>query len=666
ALRTKNVIFSDLRWGEIEKAIHLDIFIPLIGPKSNNAVGVLLLRIDPFEYIFPLIQSWPTQSVTAETLLARREGDDVVYLNELRHKKGTALNLRLPISSERLPAAIVVQGKEGIVEGIDYRGSSVLAAVRAIPNSPWYLIAKMDTTEAYAPILEHFWIVAVTICVMIFMSGLILLYIWQNQSERYLLASRRKMQNILDSITDCYYSLDREWRFTEINNQALQYFEMEREDVLGKSYGKVFPAGLGSLFEEQYKKAVTEQVPVHFDARSPGVDKWAEIHAYPSEEGLSVYFKDIDAHKKAEEAVRESREDLNHAQAVAHIGNWRLDVRRNELMWSDETYRMFGIPKGTPLTYETFRSIIHPEDREYVDRKWTAAMRGEPYDIQHRIVVGERVKWVVERAELEFDPQGLLLGGFGTVQDITERKATEMMIKERTTQLEVANNELEEFSYSVSHDLRAPLRAIDGFSLMLLRNYGEKLDEEGVRKLNIISRNAKQMGQLIDDLLSFSRLTRKEMHMSKVHMETMAGDVWREIKESNPDREFDFKIINMIPGFGDSSLIKQVLVNLLSNAVKFTKDRKPAVIETGSYREGSEVIYYVKDNGVGFDMKYHDKLFGVFERLHNPQEYEGTGVGLAIVQRIIHRHGGRIWAEGKANGGATFYFTLPEKEMNYA
>jgi two-component system sensor kinase len=149
-------------------------------------------------------------------------------------------------------------------------------------------------------------------------------------------------------------------------------------------------------------------------------------------------------------------------------------------------------------------------------------------------------------------------------------------------------------------------------------------------------------------------------------MEAVAGDVWSEIKELNPDREIDFKIVNMIPVFGDASLLRQVIVNLLSNAVKFTRDRKPAAIEIGGRNEGSEITYYVKDNGVGFDMRYYDKLFGVFERLHRPDEFEGTGVGLAIVQRIIHRHSGRVWAEGKVSGGATFYFTITGKEKNIA
>jgi signal transduction histidine kinase len=244
-------------------------------------------------------------------------------------------------------------------------------------------------------------------------------------------------------------------------------------------------------------------------------------------------------------------------------------------------------------------------------------------------------------------------------EQVLARETAEVELRGRTAQLEESNRELEGFSYSVSHDLRAPLRAIDGFSSRLLRDFQEKLDEDGVRKLNAIKGNALKMGRLIDDLLAFSRLSRKDMNVTEFSMEIMMRDVWNEIVESNSDREVEFLIADTPPALGDPSLIRQVFVNLFSNAVKFTKGRKPAVIEAGSCGEGNDVAYYVKDNGVGFDMQYHEKLFGVFERLHNEEEYEGTGVGLAIVQRIISRHGGRIWAESTLNGGATFFFTLP-------
>jgi PAS domain S-box-containing protein len=823
--------------------------------------------------------------------------------------------------------------------------------------------------------------------------------------------------------------------------------------------------------------------------------------------------------KLVEEALRESREDLNRAQAVAHTGSWRLDVQKNELTWSDENHRIFGIPKGTPMTYETFLATVPPEDREYVDRKWNAALQGEPYDIEHRIVVDGAVKWVRERAKLEFDPQGQLLGGFGTTQDITPLKRAEEELKEsesryrslfqdnhavmllidpesgeivdanpaacsfyeytwqeltgkkitdlnlappekvqqnmgkvkageeshfffqhrlahgevrdvevyssplkvrgrmllysiihdntarkeaeetlrtskdfleianrhtqmapllqefsiavqehtgcqavairildangnipyqantgfskefldsesdlcintdrclcinvvkgatdsdlpcytrgsscyinnfthvlattppgllgqtrnvchhfgyesvalipivfreqilglihladcrenmvplsmverleriglqlgtainrvraeeerqrlireldtergrlqaiiesapeaivvadkdgkvlmtnpaadrlyshpegcvrdapscalfqfchadgtacvpgdqpllrsalegeihrdaemvlawpdgtrrdllvntapikdregrssgavglfqditqrkraeeeirklnfdlsarvrevslRTLQLEAANKELEAFSYTVSHDLRTPLRAIEGFARMLVEDYASTLDAEGLRLLDVIRSNTHMMGQLIDDLLALSRLGRQEIRAQEIDLQPMVTEVFEELKAQEPARRLQLKLKKPLPpAFGDRNLLNQVLVNLLGNAVKFTQPREKGIIEVGGWTEGKENIYFIKDNGVGFDMRYVDKIFGVFQRLHRREEFEGTGVGLAIVQRIIHRHGGRVWASGKVGKGAEFYFALPVK-----
>ena len=237
----------------------------------------------------------------------------------------------------------------------------------------------------------------------------------------------------------------------------------------------------------------------------------------------------------------------------------------------------------------------------------------------------------------------------------------EQRVRDRTARLEAANKELEAFSYSVSHDLRAPLRAIDGFSRVILEDYTDKLDDEGKRYLNIIGSNTKKMGQLIDDLLVFSRLGRQELRTSGIDIGRLAKAVSEELKLAVPERKLKFTINTLIPAQGDQAMIRQVFVNLLSNAVKFTRPKENSVIEVGGANEGDENIYFVKDNGVGFDMQYVNKLFGVFQRLHSAEEFEGTGVGLAIVQRIIHRHGGRVWAEGKVGEGATFYFSLPRK-----
>ncbi len=238
-------------------------------------------------------------------------------------------------------------------------------------------------------------------------------------------------------------------------------------------------------------------------------------------------------------------------------------------------------------------------------------------------------------------------------------KDLEKRVQERTEALEAANSDLESFTYSVSHDLRAPLRAIEGFAAILAKSARGKLDEDEIRRFNLIRDNTKQMNHLIDDLLALSRIGRVEISRKKIDMEKLAEAVWQQHLDANPGRVISFRRSDLPRAVGDESLIWQVFSNLLSNSVKYTRKRKKAVIEIGGETKNGEGIFFVKDNGTGFDMKYYDRLFGVFQRLHSESEYEGTGVGLAIVQRIVNRHGGRVWAIGKVGKGATFYFSLP-------
>jgi signal transduction histidine kinase len=259
------------------------------------------------------------------------------------------------------------------------------------------------------------------------------------------------------------------------------------------------------------------------------------------------------------------------------------------------------------------------------------------------------------------DEVGRLETSFNSMAEQVEegRRRLEQRVQERTAALEHANRELEAFSYSVSHDLRAPLRAIDGFARILVEDHGDELSEQAQQRVMTITRNARQMGHLIDDLLAFSRLSRQPMRSRQVDMNELAAGAVDAVRRAEPARTIVFDVQDLPPAAGEPALLQQVLANLVDNAAKFTRPRHDARIEIGHVAMNGVVTYYVRDNGVGFDMRYADKLFGVFQRLHRPDEFEGTGVGLALVHRIIHRHGGEIRAESAPDQGATFYFTVP-------
>jgi light-regulated signal transduction histidine kinase (bacteriophytochrome) len=257
----------------------------------------------------------------------------------------------------------------------------------------------------------------------------------------------------------------------------------------------------------------------------------------------------------------------------------------------------------------------------------------------------------------------------GALRDSEERLLAlntelEQRVQSRTEQLETANKDLEGFSYSVSHDLRAPIRAVGGFATLLAEDHGAELSDEARRKIGIIRAEAARMGQLIDDLLAFSRLGRKALDPVELDMGEMARAVYERLNHADPGRPVEFRLGSMPAARGDRGLFEQVWMNLLSNAIKFSSKTERPLIEVGGIAEQRELIFFVRDNGAGFDPKYASKLFGVFQRLHRQEDYAGTGVGLALVHRIVSRHGGRVWADGRPGAGATFHFSLPKEPFD--
>jgi PAS domain S-box-containing protein len=385
-----------------------------------------------------------------------------------------------------------------------------------------------------------------------------------------------------------------------------------------------------------------------------------------------VLSSDVTEKKKTEEALRNSESrfrrifeskligfvfwnadgDITEANDVFldMVGYSRLDLAERKIKWIDIT----------PPEYAA-------ADRRAVEQLHAAGMC-EPFEKEYLRKDGSRLPVLVGAAVIyEAIPEK----GIAYIMDISQRKkmqeeilelnrSLEVRVIKRTQELQEANKELESFSYSVSHDLRAPLRAIHGYSQILIEDYESKLDQEGMRLLNNVKYNAKRMGQLVDDLLAFSRMGKCELNKMLVRMNEIVEDVLQEVNQHDKERTA-IEVHALGEARADPALLRHVFQNLVLNAVKYSSKKERPTVEIGLTEIEGVKTYFVKDNGAGFDMAYYNKLFGVFQRLHRQEEFEGTGVGLAIIQRIVLRHGGHVWAEGKLNEGATFYFTLNSK-----
>jgi PAS domain S-box-containing protein len=393
------------------------------------------------------------------------------------------------------------------------------------------------------------------------------------------------------------------------------------------------------------------------------------------------YYRDVTEQRRAEAARLESEratsellDRLNEAQGLAGIGSWEWDIASGRVWWSDETYVIFGVtPEQFTPSFEGNGALIHPDDREEYGSSFARSLQtGEQLDLDVRLIAGDgQLKSCNARGQVITDADGRPARFVGTVMDITVRRNAENEIRRlnaeleervmsRTAQLEATNKELEAFAYSVSHDLRAPLRAIDGFSQMVIEDAGDKLAGDDIRHLQRVRDAAQRMAILIDELLGLSRASRREMCSEDVDVSALSVAVLDELCETQPERPVERVVAPGMRAQADPVLLRAILSNLLGNAWKFTSKHATARIEVGVVDAAGERAFFVRDDGAGFDPRHASHLFGAFQRMHPADAFEGEGIGLATVHRLVARHGGRVWAEAAVEKGATFYFTLPE------
>jgi PAS domain S-box-containing protein len=493
------------------------------------------------------------------------------------------------------------------------------------------------------------------------------------------IAKRRKSEQELRNTQERYrllfdgnpipvwaYDLD-SLAILDVNAAAVRHYEYSREEFLTLKITDIRPPEeIPALIEDLAKAPEGEEDsgPWKHKKKSGEIID-VDIKSYPllfaGKKARLVVALDITERKRAGEALRQSEERFRlMVSNVKDYAIFMLDPEGRVISWNDGAKKIKGYP-AEEIIGQHFSRFYLPEDlaagKPALELK-VATEEGRFEEEGWRVCKDGSRFWANVVLTALRDESGRLRGFVKVTRDISERRRAEQESLRRNAELEVANRELEAFSYSVSHDLRAPLRGIDGFSQAILEDFAQQLDDTGKDYLRRIRAGTQRMGTLIDDLLDLSRVTRAEIHRETIDLSALANEIAADLRAGQPEREVEFKIAAGLKAEGDSRLMRVALQNLIGNSWKFTSKRPQAQIEFGLDRSNGQCTYFVRDNGAGFEQAYVARLFGAFQRLHSMNEFPGTGIGLATVQRIVHRHGGKVWAEGIVDRGATIYFTL--------
>jgi PAS domain S-box-containing protein len=513
--------------------------------------------------------------------------------------------------------------------------------------------------------------------------------------EQALRESEGRFRGIFDNIAMGIHLVDTSDHFIAVNDYVCRMLGYSKEELIAMDVHHLTAPedreksdDMNRMIREKKLKRVAYEK--HY-LKADGSKFWVNVtvSSIRNEKDMHIgsitTVEDISERKRVELALRRSEELLRLAQQGARVGSFDYDPVKKISEWSPELEVLYGLKPGEYRgSYDQWKELIHPADLPYVESRLDEAMTTGQFETEWRIVQpGGTIRWLAARGQVLKDDSGKPVRMVGVNFDITERKQAEFALHGRTQELAAANRDLESFSYSVSHDLRNPLHTIGSFATFLLEDYADRLDEEGQDYIRRINSGVKKMQTLIDDMLSLSRIVRQEMKRENVDLSAIVYNYLEELKSSHPERHVEFVIQEQVYAGADPRLIHLALENMLRNAWKFTSKKETTRIEFGTVPSTSlghrvveerrvsdenesrwpsgveaQIVYFIRDNGQGFDQKFAEKIFEPFKRVHAENEFSGTGVGLSIVKRVILRHGGRVWAEGEVGKGATFYFTL--------
>jgi two-component system sensor histidine kinase/response regulator len=713
-LRSGQVVFEDFYWNEQNRRIYLKILVPILDEAHDDRVaGILALRIDPETYLYPFINRWPTPSRTAETLIVRRDGNDVLYLNELRFQKNTALKLRIPLGRQDVPAVKAALGQEGIVEGVDYRGAPVIAALRAVPNSPWFLVARMDTAEVFEPLRERLWEIVVVAAILLLGAGAALGHLWRRQRDRFirdryqateaLSESESRLGAIAASAQDAILMMDPGGAVTFWNSAAERILGHTPTEALGRNLHELIApqrfhaAHLAALpeFVRSGEGAAVGQTIELQACRKDGreIVVALSLSAVRLQGGWHAVgiLRDISEQKRAAEAMCESEERFrvlfeSSQDAMMTLGfpDWNFTsgnpatvamFRAKDV----EEFLSFG-PGGLSPKRQPNGSASAEKAKEMIE---TALREGShTFEWTHARIDGEEFPAIVLLTRMEFAGKTILQA---TVRDITEQKWAEERLCQAMEKMEQTNVQLDasiqradqlaleaqaaniaksQFLANMSHEIRTPMNGVIGMTGLLLAT---ELSEEQRRFAETVRSSGEALLDVINDILDFSKIEADRMELEDLDFDlrTMLEDAAEllALRAHEKSIEFIYRIDPEMHTFlrGDPGRLRQILLNLGGNAVKFTS-RGEVVIEVRSESETGDRLkarFEVKDTGIGIPQDKIGLLFSAFQQADasTTRRFGGTGLGLAISKRLAGLMGGEVGVESVEGRGSTFWFT---------
>ncbi|MBN1424065.1 GAF domain-containing protein [Candidatus Fermentibacteria bacterium] len=711
SLRERRPVLVDLHAGDLDPSPHISVVAPVFSDAAGGEpAGALVLMSEARAFLYPLVESWPRPSKTAETLLIRRDGDEVLFLNDLRHQAGTALTLRIPIDRTDVPAVMAALGRRGVVYGRDYREVSVVSHVSAIPDSPWLMVAKEDADEAFSEWRFR------SVMILAFLAGLaaavgaVILVVWQRnekghyrtlyETESALRALSARQQALLAAVPDIIMEVDVNKRYTWANRAGIEFFG---EDVVGTEAASYFDGEqdtyetVAPLFKGQEGVIYAESWQRRRDGERRLLAWWGRVLKDAKENviGALSSARDITERSRAEQQLLIQKRIADIFLTIPDDEMF-YEVLQVVLEAMQSPFGVFGyideagalvVPTMTRLIWDKCqvpeKTITFPRST-WGDSSWPRAIREKMPNYSNEVSTRTPAGHVTltRHISLPILFRGDVIGLFQvankavdyTAADIAalqtvatyvapvlsarlQRQRQEENLRSLNQELARANAELQRFAYVASHDLQEPLRMIASYLQLIEGRYKDRLDADGLEFMAFAVDGANRLQTMIRDLLEYSRVGSRGMPLEEVDAEEALDQALQNLQVQIADSGAVVTHDPLPRITADQTQIVQVFQNLISNAIKFRSSEPPRIHIT-SRRQDDECVFSARDNGLGVAPELNERIFIVFQRLHG-QEYPGTGIGLAICKRIVERHKGRIWVESEAGTGATFHFSIP-------